>query len=165
MLLKERRKRAIRCFRRENNYYNWSLKIFMKCIKILPSSFCLPIWFMEKYWIWVTNELLSFYAGSFMNEIFHAYFSLTVKIFYHFYHISDSLQISSTFKFICFKMQRKKSFCLVQYILCYRNPPIKQTCWQWLAEAQLFRHLWIRLWLPGSYQCISAGRKTFEMHQ
>lgn len=113
----------------------------MKCIKILPSSFCLPIWFMEKYWIWVTNELLSFYAGNFMNEIFHAYFSLTVKIFYHFfYHISDSLQISSTFKFICFKMQRKKSFCLVQYILCYRNPPIKQTCWQWLAEAQLFRH-------------------------
>lgn len=82
-----------------------------------------------------------------------------------FFHISDSLQISSTFKFICFKMQRKKSFCLVQYILCYRNPPIKQTCWQWLAEAQLFRHLWIRLWLPGSYQCISAGRKTFEMHQ
>lgn len=82
-----------------------------------------------------------------------------------FYHISDSLQISSTFKFICFKMQRKKSFCLVQYILCYRNPPIKQTCWQWLAEAQLFRHLWIRLWLPGSYQCISAGRKTFKMHQ
>lgn len=46
-----------------------------------------------------------------MNEIFHAYFSLTVKIFYHFfYHISDSLQISSTFKFICFKMQRKKKF-------------------------------------------------------
>lgn len=76
--------------------------------------------------------------------------------------VFKSLQLLSLFALKC---REKKSFCLVQYILCYRNPPIKQTCWQWLAEAQLFRHLWIRLWLPGSYQCISAGRKTFEMHQ
>lgn len=74
-----------------------------------------------------------------MNEIFHAYFSLTVKIFYHFfYHISDSLQISSTFKFICFKMQRKKCFCLVQYILCYRNPPIKQNLLAMVSRGPTF---------------------------
>lgn len=168
MLLKEKKKeeRAIRCFRRENNYYNWSLKIFMKCIKILPSSFCLLIWFMEKYWIWVTNELLSFSAGSFMNEIFHAYFSLTVKIFYHFFitfpTVFKSLQLLSLFALKC---REKKVFVWFSIYYAIGIPPIKQTCWQWLAEAQLFRHLWIRLWLPGSYQCISAGRKTFEMHQ
>lgn len=126
------------------------LQLVFKDIHEMHKDFAFQFLFADliygKILNWVTNELLSFYAGSFMNEIFHAYFSLTVKIFYHFFitfpTVFKSLQLLSLFALKC---REKKSFCLVQYILCYRNPPIKQTCWQWLAEAQLFRHLWIRL--------------------
>lgn len=85
-----------------------------------------------------------------------------LSFFITFPTVFKSLQLLSLFALKC---REKKVFVWFSIYYAIGIPLIKQTCWQWLAEAQLFRHLWIRLWLPGSYQCISAGRKTFEMHQ
>lgn len=108
----------------------------MKCIDF-AFQFLFADLIYGKYWNWVTNE--QFLCWKFYEwNISCLFFFNCQDILPIFYHISDSLQISSTLKPICFKMQGKKTFFSCSVYISYRNPPIKQTCWQWLAEAQLF---------------------------